>query len=530
MMYSAGDLIGNKYRVVRLIGDGGMGSVYAARHEVLGTDVALKFLHAELAERPGLASRFLQEARVAAQIKSPYVAHVSDVDTTKEGLPYLVMDLLGGESLQRLLDRRLKLPPEQAIDFAVQILSGLEAAHAIRVVHRDLKPDNVFVTPTPSGPLLKLIDFGIAKLREGAGGRGLTRAGVIMGTPEYMPPEQLYTANEVDERADIYALGVILFEMLSGKRPADGPDAETIVGQVLGGRVLRLGALEPNLPASLVGIVERALAGDRDLRFRTASEMRAALLDVRIELGIAARTGQQSARPTGYTKGSTADEEPIRDTSAFARGSTELGAPPIFGGAAPAWPTGSVAIPSGRPKPRRSAGALLAILFGVAVFAGGGVLLWSLQPKPRVIPPLASPGVVPAPDDGTDEVEFGPLATAAETPTATAAPIPTAITPTPSPGPAGPTPTATAAPTPAPDGGLLPFPSSFPALPSTFPTLPPLPSVLPTGFPPFPGIPGFGPAPTPAPTATATPTSAPTTAPPKPTKPPPPKPRANSGG
>jgi eukaryotic-like serine/threonine-protein kinase len=524
MMYSPGDLIGNKYRVVRLIGDGGMGSVYEARHEVLGTDVALKFLHAELAERPGLASRFLQEARVAAQIKSPHVAHVSDVDTTAEGLPYLVMDLLGGESLQRLLDRELKLRPEQAIDFALQILSGLEAAHAIRVVHRDLKPDNVFVTPTPSGPLLKLIDFGIAKLREGAGGRGLTRAGVVMGTPEYMPPEQLYTASDVDERADIYALGVIMFEMLSGKRPADGPDAETIVGQVLGGRVLRLGALEPALPATLVAIVERALSGDRDLRFRTAGEMRTALLDARIELGMAARTGQQPARATGYVKGSTEDDEPIPDNSAIARGSTELGAPPMFGAPVPAWPTGGTPIAAARPKPRRSAGALLALLFGIALFAGGGVLLWSLQPKPRAIPPLASPASLPVPDS-TGSSEFGPLATAAETPAPT--PIPTAVTPTPAPGQPTPTPTptSTTAPTPSPDGGLLPFPvpSTFPPLPSTFPALPPLPSVLPSGFPgTFPGIPGFGPAPTP--------TSEPTTAPPpKPTKPPPPKPRAGGG-
>ena len=161
----AGDIIGGKYRVVRVIGDGGMGTVYEARHEVLGTAVALKFLHAELARRAGLAQRFLQEARVSANIQSIHVTRVTDVDMTPDGTPYLVMELLHGESLQQLIDRRGKLPPDEAIDFALQTLSGLEAAHALGVVHRDLKPDNVFVTPSSGGALLKVIDFGIAKLR-----------------------------------------------------------------------------------------------------------------------------------------------------------------------------------------------------------------------------------------------------------------------------------------------------------------------------------------------------------------------------
>ena len=221
MSLSPGDLIDGKYRIQRLIGDGGMGSVYEARHEFLGIPVALKFLHTDLAKRPGLAARFLQEARVSATIQSPHVCHVTDVDTASDGSPFLVMELLTGESLQSLLTRQGKLSVDYSIDFALQILAGLEAAHALGVVHRDLKPDNVFITPSASGPLLKLIDFGIAKLRESNEfKKELTRAGVIMGTPEYMAPEQLYAAHEVDHRADLYSLGVILFEMLSRARPA----------------------------------------------------------------------------------------------------------------------------------------------------------------------------------------------------------------------------------------------------------------------------------------------------------------------
>ncbi len=290
MRPTPGDIIGGKYRVVRVIGDGGMGTVYEARHEVLGTAVALKFLHAELARRTGLAQRFLQEARVSANIQSIHVTHVTDVDMTPDGTPYLVMELLHGESLQQLLDRRGKLPPNEAIDFALQTLSGLEAAHALGVVHRDLKPDNVFVTPSSGGPLLKLIDFGIAKLRaSNEYQRGLTRAGAMMGTPEYMAPEQLYSAADVDHRADLFSLGVMLFEMLSARRPADGEDAPTIVGKVMAGDVLRLDACEPGLPPGLVEIVHRSIAAERDARFGSAHELRLALAPFAGELSHAGR-------------------------------------------------------------------------------------------------------------------------------------------------------------------------------------------------------------------------------------------------
>src|SRR5450432_1881830 len=273
-----GDVIAGKYRIVRLIGDGGMGTVYEARHELLETQVALKFLHSELAKRAGLGSRFLQEARVSARIRSPHVTHVTDVDQTADGSPYLVMELLHGEPLQAAMDRRGKLPVEQAIDFALQILSGLESAHAINVVHRDLKPDNVFIVPATGGPLLKLIDFGIAKLRASTEfQKGLTRAGMVMGTPEYMAPEQLFSAESVDHSADLYSLGVILFEMLAGRRPTDGDDAEAIIAAVVSGNVRHLKDLEPTLNPGLVAVVERALLPDREARFATALEMRLAL-------------------------------------------------------------------------------------------------------------------------------------------------------------------------------------------------------------------------------------------------------------
>lgn len=307
-----GDLISGKYRLVRHIGDGGMGTVFEARHEFLGTQVALKFLHPELARRQGLASRFLQEAKVSASIQSPHVTRVTDVDQTPEGAPYLVMELLKGESLQQYLDRRHKLPQAQAVDFALQIAAGLEAAHGIGVVHRDLKPDNVFITPVGGGPLLKLLDFGIAKLKTGEYQKGLTRPGAIMGTPEYMAPEQLYAADQVDHRADLFSLGAILYEMLTGHRPAYGTDPSAIVAQIATGQVRRLTTLEPSVPEGLADVVHRAIAADRNHRFASAADLRVALLRFASDLSHAGRLAAQPTSSPVEGAATAPDQPPLQ--------------------------------------------------------------------------------------------------------------------------------------------------------------------------------------------------------------------------
>jgi eukaryotic-like serine/threonine-protein kinase len=481
-MPAPGDLIGGKYRLIRMIGDGGMGVVFEARHEALGTAVALKFLKAELAQTPGLAARFLREARVAANIASPHVAHVSDVDTATDGSPYLVMELLSGEPLQRLLDKRSKLPLPEAIDFALQILSGLEAAHAVSVVHRDLKPDNVFVTPGPNGPFLKLLDFGIAKVLEPSEAqRGLTRSGVVMGTAEYMPPEQLYAASDVDPRADLYALGVMLFEMLSGKRPAEGGDAEVIVGKVLSGQVFALETLEPNLPAGLVGVVRKAIAADRDARFHSARELRAALEP----FAKGAEPERTSAVPKTLGDEPLAAEQAPREVSA--RGATEPAAPVLSGN--PAWGT-----PQGPPgkivvhRRKRPIGLLLA-LFLSAVAALGAVAVVLVPHTPSEPVPTPPPNLPPEPS----ETVIAPIDQARPGPGPAPTTPPTTPTPSPRPGTGG-------GPSAATDAGASPFPtvptilipSTFPpiVIPSGFPTT--LPSVLPPFPSSFPGIPGLG--------------------------------------
>lgn len=503
-----GDLIGEKYRIVRVIGDGGMGTVYEARHELLKAPVALKTLHAELASRPGLSQRFLQEARVSATIQSPHVVRVTDYGKGPDGTPYLVMELLAGETLQAVMDRSDKLTPQQAIEFAIQILSGLEAAHDLGVVHRDLKPDNVLVTPSTGGSLLKLIDFGIAKLRESKEyKKGLTTTGAVMGTAEYMAPEQLYAASEVDHRADLYSLGVILFEMLSGTFPADADDVQAIVAKVVTGDVRRLDALEPDLERPLVDVVERALAADREHRFGSATAMRRALQALAEHAGAASGAGVtpvpalsappkssvelSSIAPTSLSPPTPPTDSPpersVPDTmDAPPQGGVERTWPPAAPmGDATTQPAPDPAPPALRPAPspaarrRRQGGPAPWIALLLLLAAGAAIALVALAPGPSEPPALPDPLDPAPPGSTTSPVEpVEPLAPTGE-------PSPPASPPaTP---PRRPPATTGGAPTLPPPLTLpsLTLPTSLPPLPSTFPGLP---TALPSTFPPIPGL------------------------------------------
>ncbi len=285
-----GQVISNKYRLLRHLGDGGMGTVYEARHETLGTTVALKFLHLEFLQREGLVQRFLQEARASALIQSPHVVRVADVEKSADGEVFIVMEYLEGKTLQALYEELYRagrrLSYQEALDYAAQMLDGVEAAHAAGIVHRDLKPDNVMITLDARGAtLLKLLDFGIAKLKaiggapglEGGQRPGLTRPGVMMGTPEYMAPEQASSADTVDVRADIFSLGVIIFEMLGGQRPVGGDDPHELAAAYRSGQISQLGDLVPGMAPALAAAVHRAMAAAPRERFASAAEMREAI-------------------------------------------------------------------------------------------------------------------------------------------------------------------------------------------------------------------------------------------------------------
>ena len=327
-----GQVVNNKYRLLRHIGDGGMGSVFEARHETLGTTVALKFLHLEFSRREGLVQRFLQEARASAQIQSPNVVRVSDVDQTAAGDVFIVLEYLEGKTLQAMYEELYRagrrLPYADALDYATQILEGVEAAHRAGIVHRDLKPDNVMVTLDPKGaPLLKLLDFGIAKLKVIGGAPGLTRPGVLMGTPEYMAPEQTSSAGTVDARADIFSLGVMIFEMLAGQRPVGGEDPHDLAAAYEQGRISRVADLVPGIAPELGAVIHRAMAARAADRFASVAELRAAIEP----FAAAVRAPSPSRLRAGGTIGVSLPATPLPPTAG-----SPLPLPPVPAPASPA--------------------------------------------------------------------------------------------------------------------------------------------------------------------------------------------------
>jgi serine/threonine-protein kinase len=255
-----GQVIAEKYRLERLLGRGGMGEVYEARHVVVGRRFALKLLHPHLAQGSSAVARFLREARAAGSLENPHIAAVVDFATTSDGVPFLVMEYLEGRSLGRLLASEGPLPIPRAVSLLQQICRGLEAAHRAGIVHRDLKPDNLFVVRQPDGSeLLKILDFGIAKLVDEPSAQ-LTHSGAVLGTAFYMAPEQARGEKQVDFRVDIYALGVIAFELLSAHKPHPGDGYNAILAHILTQPPESLRGFRPGLPDGLVELVEAAMA------------------------------------------------------------------------------------------------------------------------------------------------------------------------------------------------------------------------------------------------------------------------------
>jgi len=270
-----GDVVGGKYRIVRRIGQGGMGSVYEAENTSLGRSLALKFLEPHLAKSPHLVERFMREARAAATVTHPNVVYVFDVGWVEDGrLPYMAMELLGGQTLAAAVqDGGLAI--ERAIAISLQILDALDAAHAKGIVHRDLKPANVFLL---KGDVVKVLDFGISKML-GTGDK-LTATGSVLGTPSYMSPEQARGAKNTDHRTDLYGVGAILYEMLTGVAPYEGDSYNEILFKIATESPVSITTIRPDVPPALAALLERAMRRSPDERFANAGEMRAALLEI----------------------------------------------------------------------------------------------------------------------------------------------------------------------------------------------------------------------------------------------------------
>ncbi|MEM6786878.1 MAG: serine/threonine-protein kinase [Myxococcota bacterium] len=273
--FPPGTLLAGKYEVVRLLGSGGMGEVYEATHQALGKRVAVKLLRADAASHPEFRQRFEREARAAASLRGPHAAQVSDVDVLTDGRPFLVMEYLEGRDLNDEMEARGPLPAPEAVDYILQTCSAMAEAHGRGIVHRDLKPHNLYLTDSGGETVVKVLDFGISKVDEGDA--SVTATSVAMGTPLYMAPEQMRSAKHVDARADIWSLGVILYELLAGKPPFDGDNPTAVIAAVTADDPTDLAQVRPDLPVALTRVVMAALRKDKERRPGSVLELGALL-------------------------------------------------------------------------------------------------------------------------------------------------------------------------------------------------------------------------------------------------------------
>jgi serine/threonine protein kinase len=273
---------GGKYRVLRLIGRGGMGAVYEVEHVSIGRRFAIKFVDRRFADDERVTRRFEREARAASAIESEHIVSVFDFGTD-DGRPYIVMEMLRGEDLGSRIGRLCTIPLKDAIHVVAQVLRGLARAHAAGIVHRDLKPDNVLLVEHEDEPLFaKLVDFGISKIAR-LGGKtplAITQTGIVLGTPLFMSPEQAEARPDIDERSDLYSVGAILFECLAGRPPHVGETPDEILTRIRTTDAPSLRDVVPGIPEAVAAFVARALRRDRAIRFHTASEMLAALREL----------------------------------------------------------------------------------------------------------------------------------------------------------------------------------------------------------------------------------------------------------
>jgi serine/threonine-protein kinase len=271
-----GTTLSGTYFVRRALGEGAMGKVYEARHtRIPAKRFAVKMLHPEYVFEPQVLARFAREAEAAATIDHPNVVAVIDVDRTPHGVPFLVSEFLEGKDFAHHLDEAGKMPVAAAVRVVRQIADALSAAHARGIIHRDVKPENVFLTGDPAAPTAKVLDFGISRL-ERRGGKALTEAGAVLGTPEFMPPEQA-RGDRVDHRADVYAVGALLYTALTGKRPFERETPAATLLAVLAEEPAAPRALEPSIPEALELVILRAMARDPERRYATMEELSRAL-------------------------------------------------------------------------------------------------------------------------------------------------------------------------------------------------------------------------------------------------------------
>ncbi len=277
----AGELLEGKYRIERVIGEGAWGEVLEGVNIRIQRRVAIKVLKAQYASNAQMVSRFEREALASTHIESPHVVQIFDAGVLQDGRPYMVMEFLTGTDLaQRIVEAGGALPVVESVGFCVQAARGLEAAHAASVFHRDMKPSNIVIAKTKTGrEVAKIVDFGISKLLNAQDSQSNTVTGTLMGSPVYMSPEQARGAKTTDHRSDIYSLGVVLFECLTGRTPFIADSFNELLFKIALEDAPSLKSVLPEIDQGLSDIVSTATAKDADLRYQTAAELEGALLD-----------------------------------------------------------------------------------------------------------------------------------------------------------------------------------------------------------------------------------------------------------
>jgi eukaryotic-like serine/threonine-protein kinase len=416
-----GDMIIGKYRVKQVLGAGGMGVVVSAEHVQLGKSVALKFLRPNAFGGQTAVERFVREARASAQLKSEHVVRVTDVGTLDTGAPYMVMEHLTGTDLGDELSKRERFPVEEALGYVLQACEALAEAHEAGIIHRDLKPSNLFLTRYPDGsPLVKVLDFGISKTLSSKTdlAPSLTGTAELMGSPRYMSPEQIRSAKQLDGRADVWSLGIILYEFLAGRTPFDGESLPEVLAQIAADPPAPLSDTCKELPEGLEAVVMRCLEKNRDDRFGSVAQFAVALGPYasragRVSIGhICAIAGSPDAAPPSVPVPSPA-LAPAPDPT-----NPEVVSTPPAVRTATGWGTTNA---GSTPQTKRwplvaSAGAAVALLAAVGIFVAtrsGGVaaaghseviasVVTQAAPTPSAPPPpLALPAAAPPPEPAT---------------------------------------------------------------------------------------------------------------------------------